>query len=173
MKSAKWVALLSLGLGSTLVQGYPLDGDDSGIRRLQGQRALQELKGAPKLHPGALLSVNDIRLHLREKLDWNLDAADRDPDLQQALEAVFKARDPSYGVVVVDYTDPGAIRWAAVREERPQMPGSVGKILCMTALFDGLRRAFPDDIEARRRLLREHWVEATDWVVSDSHKVPR
>jgi hypothetical protein len=173
MKILRWATMLGLGLTAGLAQAYPLDGDDSGIRRLQGQRALQEMKGAPKLHPGALLSVSDIRLHLEGASGWNLDPVDRDADLQGALEAVFKTRNPSYGVVVVDYTDPAAIRWAGVREERTQMPGSVGKILCMTALFDGLRRAFPDDVEARKRLLREHWVDATDWVVSDSHKVPR
>jgi hypothetical protein len=173
MKISRWVGIFCLGLTASAVQGYPLDGDDSGIRRLQGQRALQQLKGAPKLQPGALLSINDIRLQLEGRPDWNLDPADRDADLQRALEGVFQTRDPSYGVLLVDITDPAAIRWAGVREGRAQMPGSVGKILCMTALFDGLRRAFPDDIEARQRLLREHWVDAGDWVVSDSHKVPR
>ncbi len=167
------IALLVLGLTAhTAVQAYPLDGDDSGIRRLQGQRTLQERKGGPKLHPGALLSQDDIRLHLEDRPAWNLDPTDRDPGLQAALDGVFKNRDPSYGVLVVDISDPTNLRWAGVREERNQVPGSVGKILCMTALFDGLRRAFPD-IEQRKRLLREHWVDATDWVISDSHKVPR
>ncbi len=162
---------LALLVGNGL-QAYPLDGDDSGIRRLQGQQALQDAKSGPKLPAGALLPSSEIRLHLTDRGDWNLDPADRNGQMQAALEAVFKRRDPSYGVLLVDFTDPQHLRWAGVREERSQIPGSVGKVLCMTALFDGLRRAFPD-IEARKRLLREHWVEAGDWVVSDSHKVPR
>ncbi len=171
----KTLALLGLGLGLAAVsvlQAYPLDADDSGIRRLQGQRTLQQGKSGSKLPAGALLPASDIQLHLQAESDWNLNPADRDPQLQSALEAVFRQRDPSYGVTLVDFTDPGNIRWAGVREERSQAPGSVGKILCMTALFDGLRRAFPD-IEERKRILREHWLDASDWVISDSHKVPR
>ena len=162
----------SMVVASPLLDAYPLDAEESGIRRLQGQRMIQAGAGSQKLPVGALLSVSDISLHLKQNADWNLDPADRDPLLQKALESVFKSRDPSYGVMLVDFTDPGAIRWAGVREERRQVPGSVGKVLCMTALFDGLRRAFPD-IEERKRLLREHWIEATDWVIKDSHKVPR
>ena len=159
-------------IASPLLEAYPLDADESGIRRLQGQRALQGRPAGSKLPSGALLSVNDIALHLEQQPGWNLEPADRDPALQKALESVFKSRDPSYGVVVVDFTDPASIRWAGVRDDRRQVPGSVGKVLCMTALFDGLRRAFPD-IEQRKHLLREHWIVATDWVVKDSHKVPR
>lgn len=164
---------LALGVGlSSILQAYPLDGDDSGIRRLQGQKLLQESKTGAKLPPGARLSISDIGLHLEVRPDWDLDPSDRDPQLQSALEAVFSQRDPSYGVVLVDFTDADAIRWAGVRESRSQAPGSVGKVLCLTALFDGLRRAFPD-IETRQRILRERWVDATDWVVTDTHKVPR
>lgn len=152
-------------LASFLLQAYPLDADESGIRRLQGQLRT-------KLPAGAQLSVKQIALHLERRADWNLDPAERDATLQKALESVFKSRDPSYGVMVVDFTDPENIRWAGVREDRRQVPGSVGKVLCMMALFDGLRRAFPD-IEQRKRLLREHWIVATDWVIKDSHKVPR
>ncbi|MCB1750158.1 MAG: hypothetical protein KDI74_00455 [Gammaproteobacteria bacterium] len=172
MQAAALAVIGLMPLMPPVLQAYPLDADESGIRRLQGQRAIQARSGGPKLPPGALLSVNDIVLHLERHADWNLDPQERDPALQSALESVFASRDPSYGVVVVDFTDPANIRWAGVREERRQVPGSVGKVLCMTALFDGLRRAFPD-IGERKRILREHWVVATDWVVKDSHKVPR
>ncbi|MCB1762437.1 MAG: hypothetical protein KDI27_04780 [Gammaproteobacteria bacterium] len=166
-------ALMGLGLAlPALLDAYPLDADESGIRRLQGQRTLQTRPGGPKLPPGALLPLRQIKLHLEAQPHWNLDPTDRDPQLQSALDSVFRARDPSYGVLVVDYTNPDRIRWAGVREERSQVPGSVGKVLCMTALFDGLRRAFPE-VEVRQRILREHWVEASDWVIKDSHKVPR
>lgn len=170
------IASMGVGLGlmavAVLLHAYPLDGDDSGIRRLQGQRILQQGTSHAKLPAGTLLSVNDISLHLEGRPDWDLEPASRDRELQAALEAVFKGRGPSYGVLVVDFTDPADIHWAGGREERRQTPGSVGKVLCMTALFDGLRRAFPD-ITVRKRVLREHWVDAGDWVISDVHKVPR
>jgi len=171
-RAALTAGLASLLTASAIGYSYPLDGDESGIRRLQGQQVIQAGSAGPKLPAGALLSVNDISLHLAEHTDWNLNPEDRDPQLQSAIESVFKSRDPSYGVVVVDFTDPAAIRWAGLRDTRQQVPGSVGKVLCMMALFDGLRRAFPD-IEERKRLLREHWIVATDWVLKDSHKVPR
>ena len=169
--------LIGMGLCLGMVLGpgphaYPLDAEDSGIRRLQGQRMLIEDKRGAQLPPGAGLPSAEIRLHLLEQTDWPLNQAARDPALQGALETVFRRRDPSYGVMVVDITDPQDIRWAGVRETRSQAPGSVGKVLCMTALFDGLRRAFPE-VSERERILRERWVEAGDWVISDSHKVPR
>lgn len=163
------VALLLI-LGQALA--YPLDGDDSGIRRLEGYRMAQQSPRRSKLPVGALLPTAEIRLHLTERPAWDLDESDRDPQLQQALQAVFASRDPSYGIVVIDYTDPNHIRWAGLREDRAQAPGSVGKVLCMLALFDGLQRAFPDPLQ-RARVLRDTWVDAGDWVIKDSHKVPR
>ena len=80
-------------------------------------------------------------------------------------------RDPSYGVVVVDITDPADVRWAGVREDLKQLPGSVGKVLVMVGFLDALRRAFPD-LEARARLLRERQVVADSFAVGDSHEVP-
>lgn len=166
------LCLCTVLLAAQQLAAYPLDGDASGIRRLQGQRAIQAIKSGPKLPAGALLDLAQIQLRMTGNPDWNMNPEDHDEAMQQALEAVFKARDPSYGILLVDITDPQHPRWAGVREDRKQAPGSVGKVLCMTALFDGLRRAFPN-IEERQRVLREHWVVATDWVVKDVHKVPR
>ena len=42
----------------------------------------------------------------------------------------------------------------------------------MVALFDGLRRAFPDRRGARAGPPRDRVVEAEDWAVGDSHTVP-
>ncbi len=163
---------LALLLLAPPAAAYPLDGEESGIRRLAGYLLQQAQPQGSKLPPGALLPTDAIRLHLEARPAWNLDPADRDAALQTALERVFRERDPSYGILVVDYSDPERPRWAGVRENRAQVPGSVGKVLCMAALFDGLRRAFPDP-EQRMAVLRDHVVEATDWVISDSHKVPR
>jgi len=152
---------------------YPLDGaEPTGIRRLQGYRNAQEAAKGPKLSPGALLPTAATRLHLAEAAPaWDLAGVPKDPSLQAALESIFAQRDPSYAVAVVDITDPSAPIWAGLREDGTQAPGSVGKVLCLVALFDGLRRAFPEMAD-RERLLRDHVVEATDWVLVDEHAVP-
>ncbi len=165
---AGWLAAAG-GLGA-----YPLDGwERTGIRRLLGYQRLQEAPSGPKLPPGALLSSDEIRLNLAGSAPgWDLDGTGKDPVLQAALESIFRQRDPSYAVAVVDVTDPQAIAWAGVREDRAQLPGSVGKVLCMIALFDGLRRLHPDPAD-RLRVLREREMVATDWALGDPHTVPK
>ncbi len=153
--------------------GYPLDGfEKMSIGRLDAYAKIQAGGKGTLLPPGALLPSSAIRLHLAETSpDWELTEAAKDPVLQSAIESLFRGRDPSYAITVIDITDPDNIAWAGLREDRAQLPGSVGKILCMTALFDGLARAFPDTLD-RARVLRETVIEATDWVMWDSHKVP-
>ncbi len=152
---------------------YPLDGvERTGIRRLTGYSNAHGAPGGAKLPAGALLGTEDVHLQLADAgSGWDLAGVPRDPALQAALDSIFTARDPSYAVAVVDITDPDAIVWAGRREDVTQAPGSVGKILCLVALFDGLRRAFPDP-DQRLRVLRETEVEAGDWVLVDEHKVP-
>ncbi len=72
---------------------------------------------------------------------------------------------------MVDITDPAQVVWAAVREDRSQLPGSVGKLGVMIGLFDGLRRAFPDPA-VRALVLKERVVVAEDWAVGDPHTTP-
>ena len=167
------VALLALLRPPLPVDGYPLDGSGAtGIRRLDGYLAAQQAAGSAKLPPGALLGTAEIGLNLLANPSWDLGTDGRDPILQAALEAVFSKRHPSYGVAVIDITDPEQPAWAGVREERTQLPGSVGKVLCLTALFDGLARAFPD-VADRQRVLREHFVTADSWATGDPHTVPK
>ncbi len=152
---------------------YPLDGGDrTGIRRLEGYLNSQAQPGGTKLPPGALLGVNDIKLGLSAARDLDLTEANRDPDLQRALDTILGRRDPSYSVTVVDITDPTHVVWAGIREKRSQLPGSVGKLGVMIGLFDGLRRAFPDP-EIRELVLKERMIVAEDWAVGDPHKTPR
>ncbi len=162
-----WFAWLTAG-------AYPLDGAaQSGIRRLAGYGEAQQRAGAPKLPPGALLGVDAISLRLADMpADApDFDAAPADPALSEALTRLLARRDRSYGIVVVDWTDPDNIRWGAVRPDVQQNPGSVGKIVTMAALFDALARAFPDTGE-RARVLRETRVPAGEWIIADDHVVP-
>jgi len=168
-------ALLAAALLPTLAHGYSLDGGErTGIRRLEGYQNAQSSddRSARKLPPGALLATSAIRLNLAGEGDgWDVTSNDKDPELQAALESLFATRDPSYAVALIDITDPEHIVWAGLREDTSFYPGSVGKVLCMIALFAELAHAFPDP-DDRLRVLRETTIEATDWVVSDSHKVP-
>lgn len=156
------------------VEAYPLNGSDrSGIRRLLGYLALQAAPTGSKLPAGALLGVDDIKLHLEGPgSTFDLDATAKDPQLQAALEATFKRRDPSYAIAVADITDPEAIAWAGLREDTTQLPGSVGKILCLIGLFDQLRQLYPKP-EDRLRVLSEREMVATDWALGDPHSVPK
>lgn len=174
---------LSLGLAGAVallaipprpLDAYPLNGfERSGIRRLLGYSALQAAATGPKLSAGALLGVDDVALHLLDPGNtFDLDAAAKDPELQAALEATFKRRDSSYAIAIADISDPEAIAWAGLREDSTQLPGSVGKILCMIGLFDQLRQLYPNP-EDRLRVLSEREMVATDWALGDPHTVPK
>ncbi len=166
---AAFLALLLPAVGSV---PYPLDGEgQTGIRRLEGYRNLQAQAGGFKLPPGALLGIADVKLNLAGTGDVDLTDDNRDPALQNALDTILGRRDPSYAVTVVDITDPARVVWAAVREDRSQLPGSVGKLGVMIGFFDALRRAFPDPA-VRAMVLKERVVVAEDWAVGDPHTTP-
>ena len=166
---AATLALLALA-GSALA--YPIDGRErTGIRRLTGTANEQVSPVKKHLQPGALLNTAEIKLNLAGTPAATWDYAAEDPVLEAALDSIFVGRDPSYGVTVIDITDPSAIAWAERKGDMRQYPGSVGKVLCLTALMDGLRRAFPNTAD-RERVLRDTVVVADAWVTGDSHKVP-
>lgn len=156
---------------------YPLDADkETGIRRLTGYRLAWEgkLKNKIALPPGALRTSSEIRLHLT-KLSRDFDLtpqAPADPSLQAGLERIFSGRDPSYSVAILDITDPARPAYAALRADQKRIPGSVGKLLVATGIFGQLKRLFPDDFEARRRLLRETFVAADSFIHRDGKTVP-
>jgi hypothetical protein len=157
---------------STLARSYPLDGEtQSGIRRLAGYRFAQEQPTGAKLSPGALLGVEEIALGLLGYDGADFDARPEDPALRTALEALFRERDPSYALAIVDISDPMHVRWAGLRPDTRQNVGSVGKILCMIGLFDALRRAFPEQ-QDRVNILATTVVRGGDWVLGDEHAVP-
>jgi len=159
-------------LAAVTAIAYPLDGqDDSGIRRLEGYRIAQSLPAGEKLTPGALLSKDEISLRLVGLEVPDFDELPEDAELAQALRELFAGRDPSYAVVVVDFSDPTAISWAGLRPDTRQNVGSVGKIITMTGLFHVLAEAFPD-IADRRRVLATTVVRGGNWVTGDEHSVP-
>ena len=158
------MAVLALGALSVGVWGYPLDGAArTGIRRLIGYQKL-------KLPAGALLKSEQIALRLR-----GVELGERwkvDPGLQAGVERIFAERDPSYGVAILDISDSGKARYAALRADQKLIPGSVGKLLVATGLFDALARAYPGSVEAREKVLRESVVTADRFTVRDGKTVP-
>lgn len=166
-------AIAALWLLSSAAGGYPLNGEEeSGIRRLQGYINAQQRPAGTKLPQGALLGIDDIQLSLLSHAQMpDFDAIPPDPELKAAIEFIFQKRDPSYGIVVVDISDPGRLRWAGIRPDTKQNPGSVGKVMTMIGLFDALAHAFPDTKD-RARILRETEVDAGDWVLGESNDVP-
>ncbi len=156
---------------------YPLDGYEyNGIRRLRAYALIQQgsMPGNVPLQPGALLPSSAIRLRLagvNETFDI-LPGTVPDPELQAGLERMVGRRHPSYRAAIVDITDPARPRYAAVRPSEGYIPGSVGKILVMTGLFNELRKLYPNDVEARARVLRETRVVADQFVIPNSHAVP-
>ncbi len=167
------VSGLVLALLSVTVHSYPLDGEPySGIRRLQGYLLLQETPGVAHLSSGQLWPSDAIRLHLLDYAGPDFDALAQDPVLAAALNEMLRQRDASYSMVLVDYSDTDNIRWAGLRPDLKQNPGSVGKLLCMAAVFHALAQAFPEPTE-RARILRTAMSRAGDWVNNEIHIVPK
>jgi len=170
MKRCKFTLALLLPCISL---AYPLDGEqESGIRRLQGFLLAEQTPGAAKLWPGQLLGTEQITLRLTDYAGADFDALPEDPALANFLTQTLRQRDPSYAMVLVDMTDASNVRWAALRPDVKQNAGSVGKLLCMAALFQALADAFPDTAD-RARVLRESVSPAGSWVSDEIHKVPK
>lgn len=180
-RGATWVAATVLPLGFVVGAArwapYPLDGDgETGIRRLTAYRLIHQgrMPGSLRLPPGALLPSSAIRLRLEDG-DPAFDLGPhtpKDPELQAALERIVGARDPSYRVALLDITDAARPRYAAIREHDGYIPGSVGKLLVMTGLFNELRERYPADVAARAALLRDTRIVADEFVVPNSHAIP-
>ncbi len=155
---------------------YPLDGYEyTGIRRLRAYDLMQEGKmpGNLRLQPGARLASEAIRLRMiDEGRSYDLGAhTPLDPELQKGLERAI-GRHPSYRAAILDITDPAQPRFAGIRPDEGYIPGSVGKILVMTAIFNELKRLHPDDVRAREALLRNTRISADRFVIPNSHAVP-
>lgn len=169
----RWAAIAAILLIGTAAWSYPIDGiDKSGIRRLEGFQIAQVTEGAPKLVAGQLWSTDKISLRLLDYAGADFDALPESTELKEFLTRSLRDRDPSYAMVLVDFSDTGKLRWAGLRPDLKQNAGSVGKLICMAALFHVLAQAFPDTGD-RARVLRESVSPAGDWVSNEIHKVPK
>jgi hypothetical protein len=162
---------LCLALQSSLIDAYPLDGYEStGIGRLEAQRLVQEGKKPGKKRPsGELLPLSKVNLRLLDQPDFHLPKAD--PALTEQVKKMLGSEVDRYGIALLDLSDPDHPRYAEWNGNQHQNPGSVGKILVALGIFQALADIYPDDIEARRRVLREAMITADDFSKYDHHTV--
>jgi hypothetical protein len=72
---------------------------------------------------------------------------------------------------VLDLSDPAHPRYAEHRGDYKQNVGSVGKLIVVLSLFQALADVYPNDIEARKRILKNTFITADTFSQSDSHTV--
>jgi len=160
------VCLLIAGAG----RAYPLDGyEATGIRRLEGMRLAQQ--GAVrdvKQPPGALLNSAQVEPRL---VGQTFDLPAPDPGFTQRVVAVLSGNPEASALAVLDLSDPAKPIYAEHRGDHKQNVGSVGKLVVALALFQALADLYPDDLEARRKLLKTAVVTADSFSQSDHHTV--
>jgi len=149
---------------------YPLDGyEQTGIRRLEGNRLAQQgVVRDVKQPPGALLGVNDVDLRLAGQ---TFDLPAPDPEFTRQVSEILTGSMDDYGLAVLDLSDPARPRYAEHRADYKQNVGSVGKLIVALSLMQALADVYPDDIEARRRILKTTLITADGFSQSDHHTV--
>jgi len=166
-------ALLGLGLlvQSPSARAYPLDGYPStGIARLEEQRLVQEgERPGRKRPPGELLPLERVDLRLLGHRDMQIPPPD--PALSAEVKRLLGPDAARYGIAMLDLSDLANPRYAEFNGNQKQNPGSVGKLLVALAFFQALADAHPDDIEARKRVLRDTIITADDFSIYDHHTV--
>ncbi|MDX8405967.1 MAG: serine hydrolase [Mariprofundus sp.] len=151
---------------------FPLDAAaETGIQRLEGYRLAQQGKVAGnKLPSGALLGSDQIHLQLIDQPGFVLPSPDR-AFTAQVVKLLGRERD-AYSISVLDLTDPAHIRLAEHHANVTRNPASVGKIMVALALFQALADIYPDDLQAREKVLHDSIIVADRFIRKDHHKVP-
>jgi hypothetical protein len=177
MKAVIGSARLSLAIGfaaATLAAGaalaYPLDGyQETGIRRLEASRLANDgVVKDVKQPPGAMLGLKDVDLRL---VGQTFDLPPVDPEFTRQVSGVLTGSMDAYGVAVLDLTDPAKPRYAEHRGDYKQNVGSVGKLVVVLSLFQALADTYPNDVEARKRVLKNTVVTADGFSQFDHHTV--
>ncbi len=164
-------AILLLLCSMTAVQAYPIDGyDDTGIRRVEGVRMVEEgIIPGSKQPPGATLSTAQVDLRLLDHRDMDLPAPD--PAFTKEIVGLLGEHASQYGIAVLDLSDIENPRYAEHRGDFRQNVGSVGKLIVALGLFQALADVWPDDIEKRREILKNTVITADEFCHWDHHKI--
>lgn len=169
---AWWAAsAVLLWLAPATTAAYPIDAwDETDIHRLLAF----DLARAPLLEqrgivPGGLWSKHEVRLRL-QGLEFSQPRPD--PRFGGQIRNLLGGDAGGYGIAVLDLSDPARPLYAEHNGGFTQIPGSVGKIMVALAWFQALADLFPNDVDARNRLLRDTIVTADAFIVNDEHDVP-
>lgn len=156
-----------------LLSFYPIDGyRTTKIARLL---YLQKLKGSSekftKIPLGAQHGLDYVELNLRNQKHKDIDAL---LNQNEELEAKIKSVLPkgNYSIAVLDMTDAGNIKYAAINENKGYQPGSVGKLVVLNAFFTNLKKIYPNSWDKRVDLLVNKKVDSRYWGVGDHHTIP-
>lgn len=170
LRSIPLALAASLALAAPAL-AYPLDGYPwTLIKRLEAYRLAAQGSRVPSfLTEGEMLPGDAVRLNLAGYPDFRIPA--QDPALSARILEMLGGDAGGYGIALLDYSDPRRPLYAAHNPDRPQNPGSVGKIMVLLAWFQALADIHPD-IADRQRLLLETVIEADAFIRSDSHDVP-
>ncbi len=152
---------------------YPIDGyEKTGIKRLKRlEKTLDSTITERFLKPGSFKKHDEMTLWLCEIKDSVQEIMTEDDEFQKEMRGLFPSRS-GYGITVLDMTDPDDMRYAQLNETTGFQPGSVGKIVVATALFNELKKLCPEDLAIRTRLLREKIVRSGNWGLYDHHTIP-
>ncbi len=158
-----------------LLSAYPFDGyKRTGIRRLVGYRLSVEgrVTGVARIPAGGQWGEERIKLRLLSHPELDASAGmPKDSALQAGLEQITGGKNESYGIAVLDITDPDKLRYAGVREDVSQLPGSVGKLLIGVGFLSEVAKVYPSTSE-RERFLRETVRAADNVVYRDGKTAP-
>ena len=172
MKTFTYLIFVPLLLNTIAAYAYPLDGDrHTGITRLEGYRLVQEGKiHGLHLKKGALLKTEQVDLRLQANPTLTLPAVDK--QFKKDVLAWLGKNKDKYTLSVLDLTQPDQPRYAEHHGGREFNPGSVGKLVVATALFQALTDIYPYDIAAREQILRNSMIVADKFIRYDEHDVP-
>jgi hypothetical protein len=168
MRQAAFLVGICIFAGSA--QAYPIDGyPHTGIRRLDYCTAARtgETSGC-QLQPGATLSVDYVKPRLlgsTAPFDFP-----SDPEYGRQIRDMLGEDSARYGIALLDLTDRDNPAYAEHNADIRENVGSVGKMLVGLAFFQTLADIYPTNVEARHELLKNTWITADEFVISDHHK---
>ncbi|MBI9070788.1 MAG: serine hydrolase [Melioribacteraceae bacterium] len=177
MKSIKNILLILAMLFFTSgdLKPYPIDGYTlTGIKRLLRLQLILEGKIIDqKPISGALKLLKDIKLNLAcPRGDSLAVIPSANPEFQNSINKLFPNLDESYAISVLEITSGKKIRYAQRQQNRGFMPGSIGKLAILAGLFSELEQLYPDSFEDRQQLLKNTFVKAGKWAITNIHSVP-
>lgn len=174
MKTIKAITLCTiLCVVFISVKKYPYDGyEETGIKRLKYVERVKngELK-SNSIRYGALQPLNAVQLNLANSKSNTTQVLEVDEGLQAQISSLFKGMNKNYSLTLLDMSDSQNLRYAEHRPNAQYQPGSVGKLVVLTAFFTALKDVYPD-FKDRKELLKNKQITAGKWALSDHHTVP-